>query len=155
MDTDLDRPRWRSTLTRRVHPRLQLGVEVNPGADEIAPIATLFLLTESGPRPALFLGTSSDRIGSPKGKQGYYLTAAKDLRRLRAAPYATLHYSEWDEGLNAPFGLHVDLTGGFWVRPMYDGHRTHLTAGYSRERVSLTALYIWLERPGVALSFGF
>jgi hypothetical protein len=138
-----------------VHPRLQLGVEYNPAAEEIGPVATLFLFTESSRRPALFAGTSSDRIGSPRGKQGYYLTAAKSLGGIPIAPYVSLHYSEWDERFNVPFGAHADLAGGFWLRPMYDGERTHLTAGYSRDRFSVTALYVWLERPGVALSFGF
>ena len=155
MDTKIDRPRWRSTLSRRVHPRLQLGFEYNPAAEEIGPVATLFLLTESAHRPAFFAGTSSDRIGSPRGKQAYYLTAAKNLGRIPVAPYASLHYSEWDERFNVPFGAHVDLPHGFWIRPMYDGARTHLTGGYSRDRFSVTALYVWLEQPGVAFSFGF
>ncbi|HKQ18194.1 MAG TPA: hypothetical protein VJW75_00475 [Candidatus Eisenbacteria bacterium] len=113
------------------------------------------MLTESAYRPAVFLGTSSDRIGSPRGTQAYYATAAKNLGSLPIAPYVTLHYGEWDENFKVPFGAHIDLVKGFWLRPMYDGERTHMTAGYSRDRFSVTALYVWLEKPGVAVSFGF
>jgi hypothetical protein len=77
VDTELERPRWRFTASYRLHERAQLGVEYNPVAGEVNPLATLFLLTETDNRPALFLGTSSDRIGSPEGTQAYYLTASK------------------------------------------------------------------------------
>ncbi len=63
----LSKPRPRATvrmtLTYKFHPRLTAGVEYNPGADEVAPIANLLVLTETRRRPALILGTSSDRIG--------------------------------------------------------------------------------------------
>ena len=48
--------------------------------------ATWFVLTETERRPALFLGTSSDRIGSPEGTQSYYLTGAKYLPIVRTSP---------------------------------------------------------------------
>ncbi len=129
-------------------------MEYNPSAEEVSPIATWFLLTESERRPAVFLGTSTDRIGTPSG-QAVYATAAKSLGNWSAAPYVTLYYSGWEEELKVPFGVHVDLIHGFSLRPMYDGERTHLTATYSSHRFSVTALYIWLEKPGLAASIGF
>ena len=78
----------------------------------------------------MFLGTSSDRIGSPEGTQAYYVTVAKYLPVVRTAPYASLNYSEWDEGWNIPFGATVELGGGFSLRPMYDGQRTHFWPTY-------------------------
>ena len=111
VDTPLDRPRWRATANVRVIPRVQVGVEYNLAADEVDPLATFFLLTETEQRPALFLGTSSDRIGSPKGKQAYYLTAAKYLPLVRTAPYVSLNDSQWDEGWNVPFGASVNPSG--------------------------------------------
>lgn len=155
VDTDLPRPRWRSTANVRVHPRLQLGVEWNPGADEVGPLATLFLLTEHERQPSVFVGTSSDRIGSPAGTQAYFLTVAKQFPALHMAPYVTAHYSEWSERVLVPFGAHVDLTHGFSAQPMYDGHRTHLLGTWANERVSATVIWAWLERAGVAFSVGF
>jgi hypothetical protein len=155
VDTALPRPRWRATAGLRVVPRLQVGVEFNPVAAEVGPLVTAFLLTEGERRPALFLGTSSDRIGSPEGTQSYYLTGAKYLPALRTSPYVSLNYSEWDEGWNLPFGAHVELGRGFSAQPMYDGHRTHLLGTYTTERYSATVIWAWLERVGVAVSVGF
>jgi hypothetical protein len=155
VDTELDRPRWRATASHRLLPTLQLGLEVNPAAGEVGPIATWFLFTETERRPALFLGTSSDRIGSPEGTQAVYLTAAKYLPWLRTSPYASLNYSGWDDRLNLPFGANVEVGAGFSLQPMYDGNRAHLLVSFAAERASVTFVWAWLERAGVAVAFGF
>ncbi len=155
VDTELTRPRWRTTANYRVIPTLQLGVEYNPVAGEVGPLVTWFLLTEGERRPAVFLGTSSDRIGSPEGKQAYYLTGAKYLPLLRTSPYVSLNYSEWDEGWNVPFGANIELGRGFSLQPMYDGDRTHLLGSFATARYSATLVWAWLERAGIAISVGF
>lgn len=155
MDTDLERPRWRVTANYRVLPTLQLGIEFNPVVSEVAPLATWFLLTETEQRPAVFLGTSSDRIGSPEGTQAYYMTVAKYLPALHVSPYASLNFSEWDDGWNVPFGANVEMGRGVSVQPMYDGHRTHLLGTYATNRFSATLIWAWLERAGAAVSMGF
>lgn len=139
----------------RLVPTLQLGIEYNAVAGEVGPLATWFLLTETERRPAVFLGTSSDRIGSPEGEQAYYLTAAKYLPLLHVSPYASLNYSEWDRGWNLPFGANVELGRGFSVQPMYDGQRGHLLGTFATERASATLIWAWFERVGVAMSVGF
>lgn len=155
MDTGLLRPRWRSTAHYRVIPTLQVGVEYNPVAQEVGPLVTWFLRTEGERQPAVFLGTSSDRIGSPTGTQAYYLTTAKYLPPLHASPYVSLNYSEWDAGWNIPFGVNLELGHGFSVQPMYDGNRSHLLATHATQRTSVTLIWAWLERAGVAVSLGF
>jgi len=155
IDTELERPRWRSTANYTVVPTLQLGIEYNMVAAELNPLATWFVLTETERRPAVFFGTSSDRIGSPEGMQAYYVTTAKYLPFLRTAPYVTLNYSEWDEGLNIPFGANVELGAGLSIRPMYDGQRTHLLASWATSHASVTFIWAWLESAGAAVSFGF
>ena len=155
VDTDVERARWRSTANLRVLPSLQVGVEFNAQAEEVGPLVTWFLLTETHRRPALFLGTSSDRIGSPPGEQAYYVTMTKHAPWLPVSAYASLNYSEWDEGLNVPFGATLGIGRGFSVQSMYDGDRTHLLLNYAAPRVTASLLWIWLERPGVAVSLGF
>jgi hypothetical protein len=155
VDTELPRPRWRTTVNYRLIPTLQLGVEYNPVAGEVGPLMTWFVLTEGERRPAVFLGTSSDRIGSPEGTQAYYVTGAKYLPSLRTSPYVSLNYSEWDEGWNVPFGANLELGGGFSLQPMYDGDRTHLLGSFATARFSATLVWAWLERAGVAVSVGF
>jgi len=155
VNTELDRPRWRSTLNYSLTPRLQVGVEYNPAAGEIGPLFTGFLLTEDDRRPALFVGTSSDRIGSPEGTQSYYLTVAKHHPSWPVSAYASLNYSEWDGGFNGPFGANVELGQGFSLQPMYDGQRSHLLLNYNRERYGVSLLWVWLEEAGISFNIGF
>lgn len=154
VDTELERPRWRFTLNYRLNRRLQIGVEYNPAAGEVGPLASLFLLTESDRRPAVFLGTSSDRIGSPEGTQSYYLTVAKLLPALPVSAYASLNYSEWDGEFNFPFGGSLEFGRGISARAMYDGQRTHLLLNYFPHRYGVSLIYAWLENFGVAFAVG-
>lgn len=155
VDTDVERARWRSTINYRVTTKLQLGVEINPGAEEVGPLASWFLLTESHGVPAVFLGTSSDRIGTSAGEQSYYATVTKHAPGLPVSAYVTLNYSEHDDGFNVPFGGTVDLPGGFSVRPMWDGAETHLLVNLGVDRFAFSAMWVWLERAGLSMAVGF
>ena len=132
-----------------------MGLELNPKAEELGPLFTIFLFTETERAPALFLGTSSDRIGSPAGKQAYFATLSKYIPALHASLYASLNYSQWDDGFNLPVGFDVALGKGFSVRPMYDGDRSHLLLNYFAEQFGVSLMYVWLETPGIALFYGF
>ncbi len=155
MDTEVDRAQWRFTANYRFHALLQVGVEFNAAVSEVNPLVTAFIMTETEMRPALFLGTSSDRIGSPEGDQAYYATAGKYLPWFRSSVNVTLNYSEWDEGFNVPFGAGTEIGWGFVVRYMYDGNRSHALLDYFAGQVGISFLYVWLERPGLALHVGF
>jgi hypothetical protein len=155
VDTKVDRARWRYTANYRVLRTLQLGVEFNATVGEINPLVTWFVFTETAQRPGLFLGTSSDRIGSPAGAQAYYATVSKSLPRLGTSAYFSLNYSEWDESYNVPFGVAQDLSHGVGVRYMYDGERSHALLDYSLEPVGVSLLWVWLEQAGVAFHGGF
>ena len=156
IDIDVDRARYRATLTRRAHPRLSLGLEFNPGAAEIGPLATLFVRTESNAWPAISLGTSSDRIGTPEGNASVFLTAAKRSPFL-AVPlsgYLSLNWSEFDEAFNVPFGGTLHLGEVFALGGMYDGQRSHGLLRAMRGSWSATALWVWFENFGLAISLG-
>ena len=155
MDTELKRPQWRFTANYRLHPRLQAGVEVNPRAEEVGPLLTLFVVTETEGRPALFVGTSSDRIGSPKGERSYYATASKYLPLVRTSFYGSLNYSEWDRAVNLPLGATVELGRGVSIRPMFDGDRGHLMLNYLTEQYGVSLMYVWFERLGLSCAVGF
>ena len=83
----IDRATWRNTLTYRFHPRFTAGVEYNPLAGKVSPLANLVAITETHTRPALILGTSSDRIGTPSG-QSFYATLSKSLKHHTGLPVA-------------------------------------------------------------------
>lgn len=132
-----------------------MGLELNPKAQELGPLFTFFLFTETETAPALFVGTSSDRIGSPAGEQAYFATMSKYIPALHTSFYASLNYSQWDESFNLPVGFDVGLGKGFSVRPMYDGDRSHLLLNYFAEQFGVSLMYVWLETPGIALFYGF
>ncbi len=155
MDTDEERPRWRLTGSYRIHRIAQIGVEYNPVVAEVVPIATVFFLTESEWRPAFFIGTSSDRIGSPEGTQSYYLTASKLAPKIPVSVYASLNYSEWDEGINFPFGAEWYVYGGFSVRGMYDGNQPHAMVNWFGERFGVSLIAVWLDTFGISIAGGF
>ena len=98
----VDRARLRTTLTYPVFDNLSVGLEWNPVGDgDLGPLVNWRLLDETARRPALILGTSSDRIGTPEDR-AVYLTASKDLENwsgLSIAPYAGVSYSGFDEQL--------------------------------------------------------
>ena len=77
----IDRAKWRNTLTYRFHPRFTAGVEYNPLAGKVSPLANLVALTETHSRHAVIVGTSSDRIGTPSG-QSFYATLSKSLKNF-------------------------------------------------------------------------
>jgi len=43
----IDRAKWRNTLTYRFHPRFTAGIEYNPLAKKVSPIANVVALTET------------------------------------------------------------------------------------------------------------
>jgi hypothetical protein len=155
VDTELERPRWRTTLSYRVIERAQIGVEYNPVAAEVVPLATVFLLTETDTRPAVFIGTSSDRIGSPEGAQSYYSTVSKLLPRVPVSAYASIAYSEWDEGFNVPFGAEWSVWRGLSVRSMYDGEQSHLLLNWFGDRYGVSLMAVWMDTFGISLVGGF
>jgi hypothetical protein len=137
----------------RIHPRLQVGLEYNPGADEIGFLGNAILNVESAAEPHLSLGTSSDRIGTPEGFQCYYLTFAKSFGRI--GPYVSFNYSEFDQGLNLPFGVAYRLGAGLSAMYMDDGSRSHALLTYSRKDWSATLMWVWFKHPGISLTWGF
>lgn len=155
MDIELDRPRWRFTTVYAFTPRLQAGLEYNPAADEVGLIGNWIAHLETVKIPMISFGTSSDRIGTPPGPKAYYVTFAKSIPSLRAAPYLSINYSEHDKAFNFPFGVNFVIDRHWSILPMHDGRKTHLTATYSEHNWSVTGLLIWMKHPGLSISMRF
>jgi len=84
-------------------PTLSAGVEVNPLAEDVRPIANWLAVQETENTPGLIFGTSSDRIGTPSG-QAFYGTLSKDLETwtgLPIAPYFGASFGTFDDELVA------------------------------------------------------
>ena len=64
-----------------------ITIEAGRAAGKVSPLANWLALPETEKRPALILGTSSDRLGTPSG-QSFYATLSKSLRRETGLPIA-------------------------------------------------------------------
>lgn len=151
----------RTTLTYRLHPRLTAGIEVNPRADQtggrVSPLLNWLAVTETEKRPALILGTSSDRIGTPDG-QSFYATLSKNLKRetrLPIAPYAGVAYSTYEDRLLPLAGLNVNFTINLSGTVIFDGVRVHPLVNYTWGRHAFSFLLAFANKPGFSYSISF
>lgn len=153
----LDRAKWRNTLTYQVHPRLSVGVEYNPLAGKVSPLANLVAVTETEKRPAIILGTSSDRIGTPSG-QSFYVTASKSLEQetgLPIAPYIGVAYGTYEDKARVIGGINIFFPRGFSSTILFDGVKVHPLLNYSRGRHQFGFIMVEGKKPGLSYSVSF
>jgi len=140
-----------------VVPTLSLGVEYNPLADDVRPLATWIAMKEKAKRPAMIFGTSSDRIGTPSG-QAYFGTLSKNLNELTGvpiAPYAGLSYGTYDGKLRVIGGLWANFGKGFSTTLIWDGVDLHPTLRYQYRQHVFTLLWVATENAGLSYSIAF
>ncbi len=142
----------------RWHPRVHFGVEFNPVVGELHPLVTLIPVTETENRPAVIVGFSSDRIGTPSGSS-FYVTASKDLQHwtgLPIAPYFGVVYGTHEHRWRPIAGLNMRLRKNLTSLIQFDGVKVHPTLTYSfNETHSLTLLMIRGTSPGMSYTFSF
>jgi hypothetical protein len=153
----IDRARWRNTLTYRFHPRFTAGVEYNPLAGKVSPLANLVAVTETHKRPALILGTSSDRIGTPSG-QSFYATLSKSLEHSTGwpvAPYVGVAYGTFEDSARVIGGLNITAGERWSSTIIFDGVRVHPTINYTRGRHQWGIIFERGRHPGASYSVSF
>lgn len=157
VSNQIDRATWRNTLTYRFHPRFTAGVEYNPLAGKVSPLANVVALTETHKRPALILGTSSDRIGTPFG-QSFYATLSKNLRHatgLPVAPYIGVAYGTFEDRFRVIGGLNINLNERWSSTVLFDGVRVHPLVNYTRGRHQFGVMFERGRNPGASYSISF
>jgi hypothetical protein len=155
VDFDRKRAKYRLTAFYRFTPRFQAGVEYNVAANEVAPIANWIMSPETEKLPMINFNVSSDRLGTPKGPMSYGITFAKGFPQYKVAPYVTVRYSEFEDGINFPFGANFQITPEWSLMPMNDGRKSHVLLTYQQPKYSVSLMWIWLKHAGVSVSFGF
>ena len=153
----IDRAKWRNTLTYRFHPRFTAGVEYNPLAGKVSPLANLVALTETHSRPAVIIGTSSDRIGTPSG-QSFYATLSKSLKHstgLPLAPYFGVAYGTFEDRARLIGGLNISIDEHWSSTILFDGVRVHPLVNYTRGRHQFGVILERGRNPGVSYSISF
>ena len=153
----IDRATWRNTLTYRFHPRFTAGLEYNPLAGKVSPLANIVALTETHNRPALILGTSSDRIGTPFG-QSFYATFSKNLRNvtgLPIAPYVGVAYGTFEDRARIIGGLNINFNERWSSTILFDGVRAHPLINYTRGRHQFGVIFERGRNPVASYSISF
>ena len=143
----LERARWRNNLAFSLTNKLTVGIEYNPLADDVHPTANWRLLDETARRPAVIIGTSSDRIGTPSGT-AYFATVSKSLKKwtgVPLSPYLGVSYSTYDEKAYLIAGGNLRLTDHLSLMAIYDGVSTHGALSYTRGRHTISALAVDLD----------
>jgi len=153
----IDRATWRNTLTYRFHPRFTAGVEYNPLAKKASPLANLVIVTENQNRPALIVGTSSDRIGTPSG-QSFYATVSKNVKRytgLPVSPYIGVAYGTFDDRTRVIGGLNLNLSERWSSTILFDGVRVHPLVHFTWGRHQFGVIMERGRNPGASYSISF
>ena len=153
------RAQVRTTLTYRLTPRLQAGIEVNPRStkERANPLVNWLAVPERNNRPAVILGTSSDRIGTPGG-QSFYATASKNLKRetkLPIAPYFGVAYGTYQDRLRYIGGVSIGFTEEFGALVIFDGVHVHPLLNFSYKRNVFSFLLVRGREPGLSYSVSF
>ncbi len=153
----LNRAKWRNTLTYQVNSRLSVGIEYNPLAGKLSPLANFVAVTETEKRPALILGTSSDRIGTPSG-QSFYATLSKSLERetgLPIAPYFGVTYGTFEKRFRPIGGLNIYFPKNFSSTILFDGVKVHPLVNYNYGRHQFGFMLAQGKKAGFSYSVSF
>jgi hypothetical protein len=157
IEDQIDRAALRTTLAYAVHPRVDVGIEYNPKSEQASPLANVRVLNETRSRPAIMLGTSSDRIGTPDG-QSFYATVAKDLRPqlgIPLAPYVGVAYGTFEDKARVIAGANIAFGHGFSSLLIFDGVHFHPTASYARGRHGVSLLLVSGKDLGISYNLRF
>ena len=136
-----------------MNPDLQLGVEYNPLGDDVGLLANWRILRESKSTPAVMVGTSSDRIGTPRGR-AYYMTVSKEVADDLGV-YVGVMYGEHEKKIRIPAGVSYRFDDNWSALFAYDGVNAHPMVTYSWERYNLTFLMVGSKYPGLSFGVGF
>ncbi len=150
---DVERARWRNTLVYRFNDDFQAGVEYNPLGDDVGLVANWRLVRETASRPAVIIGTSSDRIGTPTGR-AYYVTVSKEVA-YGLGVYVGAMYGEYEDKVRIPAGVSYRFNDHWSALFAYDGVNGHPMMTYSWENYNATFLMVGSKYPGISFGIGF
>jgi len=147
----------RTAITYRFLPRLSAGLVYYPRGEKVSVVANWLAISETRRSPALILGTSPDRIGTPSG-QSFYANVSKSLKRetrLPIAPYVGVAYGTYDKRFRPIGGLNIGLTQRFTSLVIFDGVHVHPTLNFSTGRHGASFILVRAKNPGLSYSISF
>ena len=147
----------KSTIVYKFSPRLSVGLGYNARTETTSPLVNWLAISEAKRRPALILGVSSDRIGTPFG-QSFYATLSKNLSReirLPIAPYVGLAYGTYEDRLRPVGGLNIGFSRRVSSLVIFDGVYVHPVLNFTLGRHFVSVNLFRGRYPGVSYSFSF
>ena len=137
----------------KVNADLQVGVEYNPLADDVGPLLNWRVLREAEGQPAIIVGTSSDRIGTPSGR-AFYVTFSKEVSQ-GVGLYVGASYSQYERRILIPAGVSLRHDDHWSSLLVFDGVKFHPMVTYSWDQYSFTLLLAQLKDIGFNFTVGF
>ena len=128
-----------------------------PRAGEFKPLMNFVIVTEKHRRPAWMVGTSTDRIGTPKG-QAFFSTVSKNLKEatgLPIAPYIGAAFGTYEHRLRPIAGLTISLGRGFSLIATFNGVQVHPLLNFTHGRHALSLVMVKGRDPGMSYSIRF
>jgi|GEM_PF-875055 len=120
---DSDRSRASVVATYAWDERLTLGFEAAPEDDSFSPLVVYRVFDETRERPALTVGTTTDRIGTPSGRS-YWATVGRSFAEAVDFPvsvYAGAAWGEFEDELHAVGGVRIDWDRGISTTSAWNG----------------------------------
>lgn len=141
---EIDRAKLRTTLLYLFSDRIRAGIEWNPLAEDASLLVNVHVLREARNRPAVILGLSSDRIGTPSGKS-IFATVSYDLKPLTGlsiAPYLGAARGTFEDKTRAIAGLNVRFSSSISALAIFDGVHLHEVFSFEHGRHGLSAVLV-------------
>jgi len=123
----------------------------------VRPYVNFVAVTETERRPAVILGTSSDRIDLPYG-QAFFATVGKSLFRenhLSIAPYVGASYGTYDDRVRPIGGLNINFTKNLSSLTIFDGVHAHLVFNVHVGQHGFSFILVDSRKPGASYTIVF
>ena len=126
----------------------------NSGHTPVRPYLDWVAISESKSRPAVIIGTSSDRMDLPYG-QAYFATVSKNLSgemHLPISPYVGASYGTYDHKLRPIGGLNTNITRHISSLIIFDGVHVHPVVSVRIGQFGFSFMLINCRKPGGSVS---
>ncbi len=153
----IDRAKLRFTLTRGLTDSLQVGIEWNPLAEKVSPLANWRAISETSD----VLRSSSGRHPIASGRPRANPSTSRRARiclpgcGCRWRRTVGVAYGTYEDKARAIAGLNIYFPASVSSLVIYDGVKVHPTLSWSRDRHTISFVLANAEDPGVSYSVVF
>ena len=151
---DSNREKLELSLSHRVNPDLQIGLEYGADSDEYFPMFNYRLLEAEEGRPAVILGTSSAWPSGEVDGNAFFISAANMLTP-RSSGSISLSYTPDDDSWKVPASYRYVLSQDFDASLIWDGDTLHPLVTWRGGRINLSFILLGGEDPTISTTVAF